>query len=94
MIENLVLSPKCIGPKLFWAEVFPGQSRYWAEVLLGPKYSSGQYVPRAKVCLGPNEGPKEGSKEGPKEGPKKYPKEHPKECPKNNPKVLKQEIIK
>ena len=51
--ENLVLGPKCIGPKLYWAKVVLGRSRHPAEVLLGLKYSSGQNVPRTEVCLGP-----------------------------------------
>ena len=40
-LENLVLGLKCIGLKLFWAEVFPGRSINGAEVFLGPKCASG-----------------------------------------------------
>ena len=45
--ENLVLGPKCIGPKFFWAKYFR------VEVLMEPKYSLGQNEPWAEVCLGP-----------------------------------------
>ena len=44
VIENLVL-----GPKVYWAEEFPGQSRQWAKAGIGQKY----YIIRAKVFLGP-----------------------------------------
>ena len=39
--EYLVLRPKCIGPKLFKAEVGIGSKYYW-----------GRSVPWAKMCLG------------------------------------------
>ena len=51
--ENLVLGPKCIGRKLFRAEVFPGLSRHRSKLLLGLKYSSGWNVPRPKYAWGP-----------------------------------------
>ena len=53
VIENLVLGPKCIGPKLYRAEVFPGQSIIRAEVFLGPKCALGQSMLGAKVSVGP-----------------------------------------
>ena len=49
IFENLVLGPKCIGPKLFRAEVLIG-----AEVFLGPKCALGQSMLGAKVGLRPN----------------------------------------
>ena len=41
------------GPKLFWTEVFPCQSRHRAKIFSGLKYSLGWSVFEAKVCLGP-----------------------------------------
>ena len=40
--ENLVLGPKCNGPKLFRALVYPSRSRLGAKVIVGPKVSWGQ----------------------------------------------------
>ena len=42
-VENLVLKPKCIGPKLYFR----------AEVSIRLNYSSDRNVPWAKVSLGP-----------------------------------------
>ena len=39
----------CIGPKLFQAKVFPGQSRHRAKVLLGPKYSLAEKIKLASL---------------------------------------------
>ena len=50
--ENLVLGPKCIRPKLFWAEVFSGRSINGAEVFPGPKCASGRSMLGAKLSVG------------------------------------------
>ena len=43
VIENLVTGPK------YLAKVFPGQSRYCSEVLIGPKCATGRSMLGAKV---------------------------------------------
>ena len=48
-----VLVQSCLGPKFFWTEVFPGQSRHRAEVFLRPKCASWQSMIEVKVSAGP-----------------------------------------